>query len=529
MKNKVIGSIIGGSLTEGLLMRVTQGIGLDTIKTGNFVCIQSEQLQFFSLVTDITLEVADQEIIQYPPQEHERLLHQIVATQRMYALVRLRPMLALNNYGNHAPVKSIPPHFAPVLQASKEDISRIFGKEQEGKSSYFSIGNPLDMDAEVCIDLERFGERSNGIFGKTGTGKTFLTRLMLAGLIKNKKSVCLIFDMHNEYGVQARKEGGPFVKGLKSLFPSDIVICSLDPQSSRRRGGNPDLILKIPYSSIQVEDVIALQDELNLNPTAYESAYLLAAKYKSQWLSTLLSRSDQLKELAQEVGANVESLAALHRKLKGLERFNFISDTATEDVVARMIEYLDKGKSIILEFGNYTSTLCYLLIANIITRALHKAYTQKTEHFLATQAAGDEPKKLMIVVEEAHKFLNPHAARQTIFGTIAREMRKYYVSLLVVDQRPSGIDAEVLSQIGTKIVAQLNDDKDIQAVLTGVSGAQQLRTVLAGLDSKKQVLIMGHAVPMPIVIESRSYDETFYSAMQQIAYKPVEEILDQLF
>jgi DNA helicase HerA-like ATPase len=99
----------------------------------------------------------------------------------------------------------------------------------------------------------------------------------------------------------------------------------------------------------------------------------------------------------------------------------------------------------------------------------------------------------------------------------------------VVDQRPSGIDAEVLSQIGTKIVAQLNDDKDIQAVLTGVSGAQQLRTVLAGLDSKKQVLVMGHAVPMPIVIESRNYDELFYSAMQHVAYKPVEEILDELF
>jgi DNA helicase HerA-like ATPase len=68
---------------------------------------------------------------------------------------------------------------------------------------------------------------------------------------------------------------------------------------------------------------------------------------------------------------------------------------------------------------------------------------------------------LLITIEEAHKFLNPIAARQTIFGIIAREMRKYYVSLLVVDQRPSGIDEEIISQIGTKIIAQLNDEKDI--------------------------------------------------------------------
>ena len=87
-----------------------------------------------------------------------------------------------------------------------------------------------------------------------------------------------------------------------------------------------------------------------------------------------------------------------------------------------------------------TSTFVYLLIANIITRRIHTAYIAKTEKFLGSQKKEDEPKKLMITIEEAHKFLNPQAARQTIFGTIAREMRKYYVSLLVVDQRPSGID-----------------------------------------------------------------------------------------
>ena len=109
--------------------------------------------------------------------------------------------------------------------------------------------------------------------------------------------------------------------------------------------------------------------------------------------------------------------------------------------------------------------------------SLHGAFTHqyiaKTELFLGSQKKEDEPKKLMITIEEAHKFLNPQAARQTIFGTIAREMRKYYVSLLVVDQRPSGIDPEIISQIGTKIVAQLNDEKDIQAVLTGINNATQ--------------------------------------------------------
>ena len=111
----------------------------------------------------------------------------------------------------------------------------------------------------------------------------------------------------------------------------------------------------------------------------------------------------------------------------------------------------------------------------------------------------------MITIEEAHKFLNPEVANQTIFGTIAREMRKYNVTLLVIDQRPSGIDEEVMSQIGTKITCLLDNERDIDSVLTGVSGKNELRSVLARLESKQQVLIFGHAVPMPVVVRTREY------------------------
>jgi len=119
----------------------------------------------------------------------------------------------------------------------------------------------------------------------------------------------------------------------------------------------------------------------------------------------------------------------------------------------------------------------------------------------------------MIVIEEAHKFLDPMVADQTIFGIIARELRKYKVTLLVVDQRPSGIDEEVMSQIGTRVTALLDNERDISAVLNGISGANSLREVLARLDTKQQAIIMGHAVPMPVVIKNRAYDEVFYASI----------------
>ena len=116
-----------------------------------------------------------------------------------------------------------------------------------------------------------------------------------------------------------------------------------------------------------------------------------------------------------------------------------------------------------------------------------------------------EPQPLVITIEEAHKFLTPALAGKTIFGTIAREMRKYNVTLMVVDQRPSEIDQEVMSQLGTKIICLLDNEKDIDAVLTGVSGSRKLRSVLAKLDTQQQALCFGHALPMPVVIETREY------------------------
>jgi len=50
-------------------------------------------------------------------------------------------------------------------------------------------------------------------------------------------------------------------------------------------------------------------------------------------------------------------------------------------------------------------------------------------------------------------------------------------------------------------------------VFTGVSGSKGLKAVLASLDSRQQAMILGHAVPMPVVIRTRPYDSEFYKAM----------------
>jgi DNA helicase HerA-like ATPase len=62
-----------------------------------------------------------------------------------------------------------------------------------------------------------------------------------------------------------------------------------------------------------------------------------------------------------------------------------------------------------------------------------------------------------------------------------------------------------MSQLGTKVAYLLDNEKDIDSVLMGVSGKTELKTVLAKLEAKQQALIFGHALPMPVVVKTREY------------------------
>ncbi len=517
-----IGQVVSGSLTEGLQMKLDANESVEDIRAGKFVVVQGEKSEFFSMITDVVLSTSATDLLGNPPARDNQLMHRVLNGTTTYGTVMLRPMLMLpmdaegeEVEANLLPVKTIPGHFSPVYTADARDVNRIFGDEQ-ADAKYFHIGTPLDMDeTPVCLNLERFVERSNAIFGKSGTGKTFLTRIVLCGIIKNQKAVNLIFDMHSEYGWKGTFEGDRGeVRGLKQYFGDKVSVFSLDPESSRRRGAPIDFEVKIPYSQITAEDIILLQNELNLTSTALETSYALISRFgEKRWISALLAMedADQIKEFCELNNVNQAALSALQRKLRVLAESckSFLIDDSKQqvdvDAVKQIMSYLESGKHVVLEFGQHTQPLRYMLVANILTRRIHAAYVSKTEEALG--GGKQKPKPLVITIEEAHKFLSPSLSNQTIFGTIAREMRKYNVTLLIVDQRPSGIDSEILSQVGTKITCLLNDERDIEAVLTGVSNAAGLRGILASLDSKQQALVLGHAVPMPIVVRTRQYDD----------------------
>ncbi|MEB3294653.1 MAG: ATP-binding protein [Synechococcales bacterium] len=548
---KPLGSVIQGSLSKGIEVRLHPDVSVEEMRVGKFLVVQGARSRFFCMLTDVSLGTSSQRILANPPDPSNTFLQEVLAGTGTYGTIDLSPMLMILDEKRQAapepspapkskskkspsstssklasyeantnadiellPVKTIPSHFSQVYDASDRDFRAVFGWEDDPLRRNFAIGQPIDMEVPVCLDLDRFVERSNGVFGKSGTGKSFLTRLLLAGVVRKQAAVNLIFDMHSEYGWEATREGKQFstVKGLCQLFPGKVEIFTLDPESTRRRGVRNAQELYISYDQIEVEDLALVRGELNLSEASLENAVILRNEFGKSWINRLLTmNNEEIQEFCEVKMGNKSSIMALQRKLIRLEELKYIRQTCPHNYVAQVLDCIEAGKHVVIEFGSQSNLLSYMLATNTIARRIHAAYVRKAEQFLQTKNIRDRPRQLMITIEEAHRFLDPATVGQTIFGTIAREMRKYFVTLLVVDQRPSGIDNEVMSQIGTRITALLNDEKDIDAIFTGVSGGQALRSVLAKLDSKQQALVLGHAVPMPVVIRTRAYDERFYS------------------
>jgi uncharacterized protein len=535
----LLGSIVSGSLGKGLEARLSAGRLIEGLAVGRYVVIRGQTgRRFFGMITDVALETRHPEIEQSPPEAPDNFIARVYQGTLTYGRLHITPMLVLDEEGGDVhPAKTVPAHFTHVYEADAEEVAAVFGDPDA--AGRFHIGDPLEMPGtRIALDLARFVERSSGIFGKSGTGKTFLTRMVLAGIIEQRTAVNLIFDMHNEYGWKSSDESNQDVKGLRQLFyDGRVSVFTLDPESSRRRNSKVDYVVKIGYDQLDPEDLEMLAPLFGFTDIQTNALYMLRRRLGKKWVQTLLEedeeeedggppieaskaqrqRSAALTGLLEEGRLHEGTLGAIQRKLEQLRRFAFLDTHGSGEPIQQILDYLESGKNVILEFGRYGNALeAYILVANYITRRIHQAYVKRKEEFLGGQR--QEPRPLVITIEEAHKFLDPAIAKHTIFGTIAREMRKYNVTLLIVDQRPSGIDPEVMSQVGTRVTALLDEENDVRAVFSGVAGTAALREVLARLETKQQALILGHAVPMPIVIRTRDYRDV----TQEIAGRAID-------
>jgi hypothetical protein len=514
------------------------------VQEGAFVVIESGEWLFYGLVTDLQLgstdpRFADEQSETRLPAEMAALLH----GQTLYTTLEVLPALMLERgpdlsspdyaawQAEHAeglhpmPVKTIPPHHAEVRLAEEGDIAEIFGKKED--KGNFVIGYTREQGHPVCLNLDKFVQRSAGVFGATGTGKSFLTRLMLAGLIQLNTASVLVFDMHNEYGFDdTASDTHVTVTGLKTKFGTRLRVVALGA-GSLIRGLAPDLTLEIDEKDITPGDIEMLMRELNLRETTPTTLEALVSDFGQGWFKAFRQMKvgavieaddgkkfpapDSVAAWANSAGVNVMAAEGLRSKMQRVYNLEYIREKPSGNGIDEIIKTLEAGQHVVLSFFNHEKDLDYLLVSNLLTRRIRERWEKLTNDFRSKGT--DEPHPLVIVVEEAHKLLNREMAGQTAFSTIAREMRKYYVTLLIIDQRPSQIYDEVMSQLGTRISGWLGDEDDIHSVLSGLAGRDALRGMLAHLQPTQEVLLLGWGVPMPLPVQSRRYDQNFWDEL----------------
>lgn len=483
-----IGEIVAGSVLEGLIAKLQLG-NPEELKIAYPVIVEGARYDFYCLVEDVVNEesdIADQlagsaigDVVVPRPETHEGYGGPI-----FYSKAKLRMIQLIDRETRDlSEPQTIPPYFSECRHATREDVERIYQPTEKSAP----LGTITGVEPfYVHLDFDKLVEKPFAIFGRTGTGKSILNKLVCTAILSKEAGSVLIFDMHGEYGVFSKTDG---TEGLKYFFPGKVEIFSLDPKNTEARPFVLDAHQITPNDL-----VIAFQD---LTPQMIDHIFLIDRRRPREIDLITAIREKQPTESEVEGGqVHLMVLQALQRRMGRFERLPFVLPTA-KDAFSQMLSLIKSGKSIVLDFGDFgTDPMVYLFIANVLARRLFDLYTEHTSEY----------PRLVLFLEEAHRFLDPRIAEYSIFSRLARETRKFNLILALIDQRPSRIDDEVRSQLANRLVMSLKEPSDVESALAGVPDKAMWINIVAKLPLRT-VAVLGDAIRIPTVIDVLEYDD----------------------
>jgi DNA helicase HerA-like ATPase len=479
-----IGEVVNASVSNGLDVKLELE-NPEELKVGYPVIVEGKKYDFYCIVKDIYTPSSEL-IERIACSSFAKLaiplstpgLHQGFTGSALFYKAQLKVVQLIDKNGKTREVETIPHYFAPVRLARKGDVEKIYTPTKDS----LSIGNLRGIkDFEIPLDLSKLTEKPFAIFGRTGSGKSVLCKILCCSIIAKQAAVLLIFDMHQEYGMFSKTDNSP---GLKFFFPANVEIFTLDPDNKAAR------VLLIDPREITPSDlIVAFQD---LSPAMIDAIYAIQARKRGR---SLIEAIKTAAPEEYEGKLHAAALQALKRRVERLDRFTFIK-SISNDFFAQIISLIKAGQSIVLDFGRFgNDSTAYLFIANLLTRRLYDFYVER----------GSELPRLVLFLEEAHKFLAREVLQYTIFDKLARETRKFNLILALVDQRPARIDEEVKSQLANRFILTLKEPSDISSSLAGVPD-RNVWEIIVGTIPPRTVLVIGDAIKVPTVIEIMNYD-----------------------
>lgn len=394
-----------------------------------------------------------------------------------------------------------------VYLTPKRELRFIYG---HGKGPSVHLGEHVGTGGTKCYaEMNELLGKHTAILGSTGAGKSGTVAAVLHSLLERGSEAKLaswkprivILDPHNEYPAafpnrhKLSTDDGSLVLPYWLLNFSETVALMIG--KTEFVATSQANIVKNALLKARTEGAMVLQlSEAKItvdSPVPYKLSTFIAAVEADK--PTQASKQDSHNSILEKIDVLVRDA-----------RVSFMMkewDGAAQDPFPSILSQLvsEEAQPKIVDLSGVPNEVAGVSSA-VIARTLFNMKVWQT-------ADERQSNPVLLVCEEAHRYVPnrgeaQYEAAQEAIRRIAKEGRKYGIGLLLVSQRPSEVEATVLSQCNSWIILRITNDADrehVRAILPdSMSG---LTKMLSGLR-RQEAIFVGQAAVLPSRILIRS-------------------------
>ncbi len=412
---------------------------------------------------------------------------------------------------------AIPP--TGVEPASAEVIKSIYSQIEPQKKFVFA-DLAQDEDIEVPVDGDKFFNKHIAIVGSTGSGKSHTLASLLQRATTAKEgaygglnnSHIIVFDVHLEY--QQAFPDANFMDVTSMNLPywllnseelEDLFIESHEEQSHNQISTLKRLIIDNKqkyFIGSAVERARITYD----TPTFFDIEEVLQAV------------NDKNEEMIPGVKAGTEKAGPLNGKLTNFanrlegkitdKRLEFLvgkrtKDVTFEEILRQFLGYvINKEANVtVIDLSGVPFEVLSISVSLITRLIFEYGY-----YFKKITEGSDTKTPILLVYEEAHKYVpktqtSKYQSSRTSIERVAKEGRKYGVTLIILSQRPSEISETIFSQCNNFIAMRLTNPEDQNYVKRLLPDSLGAVTDSLPILQSGEALLIGDAVVMPSLVK----------------------------
>ncbi|WP_431469265.1 ATP-binding protein [Sphingosinithalassobacter sp. LHW66-3] len=390
----------------------------------------------------------------------------------------------------------------PVFPVSTADLQQIYAADDRAHIEVGSVYPTRDIRAALYID-SMLGKHF-ALLGSTGTGKSTAAALILHRICDlAPQGHVVMIDPHGEYGAAFKNSGALYdVSNLAMPYwlmnfeeHCEVFLTS----SGSERQVDADILAKCLLAAKAKNRLAQEIPKLTVDAPI---PYLLSDL--SQLIQLEMGKMDKATDSAPYL-----RIKAKIDEIKGDPRYAFmfsgmlVADSMAS-FLARIFRLPGDGKPIsIIDVSGVPSEITSVVVA-VLSRMVFD---------FAIWSRNEPQRPILLVCEEAHRYVpNERNADGSsvgrILSRIAKEGRKYGVSLGLITQRPSDLAEGVLSQCGTILTMRLNNERDQGFVRAAMpEGARGFLDSIPALRNRECIAV-GEGVATPVRLLFDTLDET---------------------